>query len=386
MRGLVPLAAAALALWPEWGGSADWRTRLTFSQNGTVRSDSSDSDVSLRSRTRLGFNTTVETPTTTWSLSPSLSLRARSDAAGDADALSPGLALRSSVAHTQPRFGVNASLSVTPQFVSDREFTSLEVLDPVTGLVDVREEVTDVDPLEITIVGDVGFSARLDDRSSVTASAFVRARELDQTTNDLQPSRTFGGGVEATRALTPRTSLLGDVSVVQFSSENESVSDTLTARGSLGVSRSFTSRHNGSGTVGLSASDNGDSVVVGFTGGGNFRYTSRDASIGVSINQRVAQNGNGEILSVLSLRADTQYSINTRSRIGIRGRLSSANPLFGDNEDEEVTLTIEPTYQLQLTEAWRLSASYGLSVGFEDETSFENRATISISRDFELFR
>ena len=370
--------------------AADWKVSGTFGQGFNVRTEAGDdaeSGLLLGSRTSLGLSIIARTETTTWTLAPNLNFLARSSGdSQDRETTSFNGSFRGGVTHVMPRYSITGGLRVTPRFVSDREFEEVFETDPISGLVESTTRVRNVDPLEITVAGNLGASFILDPLNTVSISGFGRLRDYDQTSDRFQQNRTVGGSLAWSHRLNTLTSLSLQGSASYFSSDAEDTEDAITLSTRLGLSQRLTPRHSGSLTLGGAFTERDGETSFNFVGGANLSYAAADTRYNIGLSQGIAQNDNGEVSAVVQLRGGGSYRINETSSLALNMRAATSNPLFdGDGNADEVNLIITPSYQHRLSPSWRISAGYGLRIELDDdENRLENRVFVNLTRSLAI--
>jgi hypothetical protein len=398
-RGLPALArlTAAVVLWAGPAAAADFSVRgsLGFSATGLARfgeSGGRQEQESGRFTTDIGATITRETPNSSFATDLGARLTARTDEQDGGDFWSVNPRILGRFVHRMPRLTTNTQFSVVPQLVSDRDVESIPIfdVDDPGEVVDVERRVTEQDPLQITLLGRFSASYRLDNTDSLTLSAFVRAREYDEPTDQFQPTRSYGFNLGWNRSFDSRTR--GGVSIgnTLFTSEREDQDESTTTNVRFNLSRSFTPRHRGNATVGLSTVD-GSASDVDFIGGLGFVYRYDEAtSLTLGANQNVAQDDDGELRTVTRLRAVLDHGINEVSSVNLGTRLSFDTPVGSDGGGErDATLGVSLGYSHRLTESWRASLTYAFQVetdqdSFGDDLTGSNRLVFRLSRALDI--
>ena len=367
---------------------------LSFAQGFTVLNrlqNDNDEDNALRSTTDIGVNWQGNYTRTDASLSVGVRLTGDTDNDDGTFFNDPNPRVAGRIDYRGRRLSTFATLSVVPQFRSDRQFEFVDIEDEETGaIVDVERRANEEDALQLNINARAGGSLQLDPRNSLSLSAFSRFREYPDGSETLNATRTVGATVGWNNALDSRTS--GGVSFTTrlFTSDAEDADDTVSNSLSLNASRRFTPRHNANASIGLSAVD-GDVGDVNVVGGVGFSYRARsDLSFRTGLDQDVAQDDNGEVRLVTRLNGSASWTVNSVSSVSFGSRLSFDTPVGGSEDDNDVNFALSAQYSLRLTEAWRLALSYGLALessqdSVADDIEATNRFQIRLSRNFNLF-
>lgn len=348
--------------------------------------DSSGDRYSGQSNTRFGISTSGGTDTTIYGaqLGFSAALRTDRDDVDVFDVLLPDVS--GTLRHILPRGSLDASLSVLPRFLSERQFadeiTIGEEGDTITG-VDTRNRT--FDPLEITIAGSLGASWRIDPLNSLSASANFRLREYDETSADIQPNRNYGTSLGFSHRLDSRSTIGLQGQLRRFESDREGQEDTTVTSLSASASRRLTPRHDGSATLGLSFSDteSGAPDLIGSLGA---TYRTERTVARVSVGQDVTQNADGEVNSTLQFRASVSERINAVSALTASSSLAFDSPLATD-ADDTLRFNITAQYEYRITERWTVVTGYGFRLEADagdslSDATGRNQLFLSFSRQF----
>lgn len=378
LRKIALLAIVGLSA----GGSdaADWSVGGTFSQNATLSRDA-DGDTALRGVSALGFRIAADTLTTNWRLNPTFRVIERIGDSGGDRAIDPRLGLASNVSHRRQTMGLNAGLSVSPEFVGDRDFSVFLVPDPDTGEIEETISRRDRDVLQLLIRGTAGADFTLDPRHTLSLGSFVRIRDIQGDATTLEDTLTYGGSLSLRRALSPALSGSVTASAQRFTSSDGGQSDSTTLSLSSGVSGALTPRHQGSLSISVSNTESDVQSRVSLGGGASLTYSLADTTYTLSANQSVQQGQTGEASSVFSVRAGVSHRINDAQRVSVSGAMNISDPVFGEG-DREPVFVLSPRYELSLTRSWSVSLGYGLRIENGDE--LDNRVFVGLSRGFDL--
>lgn len=388
-------AAAVLAAAP--AHAVDWRGSLGFSQSfgtGGGVDTRDDTDDGVTSSTSFSFDFVGETPRMRLSFSPGVSVFFSTDEDFSAsDSILPNF--RGAISTGGTRTRLNSSLSLTPRFV-DRNQAIEGIFDdpfgeePPPDIVDGRDtrQRNSSSSLQIDANWNVGVSHAIDTRNSLSGGFFVRRREFtgDTADDDLEPSTSFGVNGGWSRQLTPLTSGSLSANARQFLPDEDDEDDTRTYSLSAGLSTRFSPRLSANGSLGLSVTEADGQVEPGLIAdfGFNWRATSQ-TSVSASLSQTVEENTDGQIDNVISGNVGFSTALTQRSSLSTGARLSFENPVFDDNADENLFISIGPTYSYQLTENWRLNATYSLRYETGDDEGLSSRFNIGLGRAFDLF-
>lgn len=382
-------AAAVVALVVSASGAADWSVSGSFSQRVGARTDSDGEE--LTAGTRLGLRIIGEDKRSDWTFDPGVRLSLRAGEGGgstesDAVNITPSGAF--GYAYAGPRLGLNASFSVLPEFRSARTFDEAFLVDPDTGLVDRRVIVGQADPLEITITSRLGGTLRVDDLNTLGANFFVRVVEYDEETPTLSATRSVGGGLSWSRALSPLTQLSLSTNARTLQSDSASSSDADTYSTSLGLSQRFSARHNGSLSGGLTLVDGGGGLEPRFSGGANFSYALKSTTFSAAAQQAVDQNDDGQVQSVAQLRGSISHKFDDLTTLSLGAGLSFANPVFDTaSDEEETTLSLRAGLTRSVSQNWRMQLGYTLSGSRQTgDDEIVNSVSLSLSRSFDILR
>ena len=385
LAAVLVLAQAAPAL------SAD-RLQLTLGQGFTLENrfgDTGEDRNALRSTTDLGIAWRGATARTNYGLNLGFRLLGRTDSGDDSAFEVPLPTIGGRIERRGLRLRSFASLSVVPEFTSDRDFDVFNVLDETTGdVVDVQRRARDEDVLQINVNAQAGTSLQIDPRNSLSLNASVRVREYENTSDTLQPTRNYGATLGWNRQFDSRTSGGLTAGIRQFESDREDQPGQLTTSLSGSLSRRFTPRHSGDFSVGVSIADSD----VDFTGGANLSYRANNAlSFRLGADQSVVQSDEGELRTVSRLRANSTYRVNSLSSVGLGSVLSFDTPFGSDTGNEDVTLVLSAQYQLRLTRDWNMTVSYGFQVESDrdsigDDVTGSNRVLFRISRALDFLQ
>jgi hypothetical protein len=381
-----------IAAGPVPAGSLSIGANLSQAITGTSSfGDTSDEGYGLRSSTDLGVNFRGTYPTTLFALSVGarLSGNTENDRAFFSD---PNPRIVGSFTHTAPRLTTNGSLSVVPQFASDRQFEFFEVVDDTTGdVIDVDRRIRDEDVLQLSINARLGAQLQLDTVNSLSASVAASAREYPESSDTLDPTRSLRASVGWSRALDRQTSGGLSLGVRFFTSEADNSEDAVSTTVSANLSRSFTPRHSGNFSLGVSFTDVEDELTPNLVGGANFSYRpTADIALSAGANQRVAQNDDGALRLVSRLNGGASWTINSVSSLNLGTGLSLETPVLSDGDDDTLTLRLTAGYSLRLTESWSFRLSYGIAIDTErdnpasDQLEGSNRVFMRISRNFDI--
>jgi hypothetical protein len=392
-------AAALIAATP--AHAIDWRGSLGFSQafatgGGIDTGDEPDTEVT--SSTSLSFDFVGETPRARLTFSPGVSLFFSTDDDFSAsEAIQPNF--RGSIATFGSRTRLSSSLSLTPRFVPRNQAVEGVFDDPFDdeepppdiGLDD--DENTrrrgDATVLQIDANFNTSVNHAIDTRNSLTGGFFVRRREFSDNADDddLEPSTSFGVNGSWSRQLTPLTSGSLSATARQFLPDEGDEDNTRTYSLSAGLSTRFSPRLSASGSLGLSVTEADSEVEPGLVAdfGFNWRATSQ-TSMFASLSQTVEESTNGEIDTVVAGNLGFSTTLTQRSSFSTSARLSFENPVFDSESDGDLNISVGPTYSYQLTENWRLSATYSLRYETDDdEDDLSSRFSVRLGRAFNLF-
>ena len=379
------LAGLGLALGSEPAIAADWRIGGTFSQGISGRQPFGDDrgDGGLSSSTSLGLSATARTPSTTFTISPSLGFSAaesRNSSDGGNVRFTPSL--RSSLAHRAPRTTLTGSLSVVPQFRSAREFDLILGFDPETGLLEDIPVARDVDPLQITVNASAGVAYTLGPRDSVNLNLSGQVIEYTETIDALPSTRSYGATLGWTRGLTPRTSGGLSGSVRRFDTDSDTQSGRTTYSLTPNLSHALSPRHSASGGIGLTYTD-GDDSRLNVNGNARLSYRTAETAVTLGFNQSVQQSDTGALDTVSRVSLTASRRLTPRWSGSLATSLSNSAPLGGG--DDRQTFSVGPSLSYALTERWSISGSYGLIVERQDgDVRGNNRAALSVSRSFDF--
>jgi hypothetical protein len=285
-----------------------------------------------------------------------------------------------------PRGSLDASFSVLPRFLSERQFTDEITIgeegDTVTG---TEGRTSTVDPLEVTISGRLGASWRLDSLNSFSAGAFVRVREYDETSPDIQPNRNYGATLGYSHRLDSRSTLGLQGQLRRFETDRDGQDDTTVNSLSANATRRFTPRHDGNASFGLSFSDaeSGSPDLIGSLGA---TYRTERTVARLSVGQDVTQNADGEVNSTLQFRGSISERINEVSALTASSSVALDSPLASD-ADNTVRFNLTAQYEYRITESWTVVTGYGFRLEADagdslSDATGRNLLFLNFSREF----
>lgn len=379
------LPAALLIVAAAPSGAADWSVNGFFSQRFEATSNSGlDGEGGVvGATTDLGLAFRLATPTTQWTLAPGVrgSLFTGS---GDDGLDNLGFRFNSSVAHRGPRSNTTASFSVIPDSTNFTDFDS-------GG--DTRNRNT----TQITYAANLGYAYDINETNSVSLSAFARKRDFTEDSTTLEPTLSFGGGATWRRDLGPATSGSLGFTATRFTADSAEDPETLSYEVRAGLDHQVSPRLTLGGTLGVSLVDSErnrirpgatvreNDLTPGFVGDLTLSYAaSPDTRYTFGVSQSIDQNTDGTVENRSSVSAGLQHSINSRSRVGLTGRLGFSNPVFDDGGGgtggDRVTLSVQPTYSYALTQNWDASLGYALRAEDDNGIETSHQVFLQISR------
>lgn len=368
--------------------AADWSVNGFFSQRFEATSNNNlDGEGGvLGAVADIGLAFRLSTPTTQWVLAPGLRGALYTGPGDDGSLDDLGFRFNGSVAHRRPRSNTTASLSVIPDSTNFTDFDS--------GGGTRNRNTT-----QITYSGNLGYTYDVNTINSVSLSAFGRKRDFNDDAADLEPSLSFGGGATWRREIDPATSGSLGFTVTRFTADSEEDPESLSYEIRAGLDHQFSPRLTLGGSAGVALVDSErnrvrssgtvreDDLSPSFVGDLTLSYAaSPDTRYTFGLSQSIDQDTDGAVESRASVSAGVQHSINSRSRVGLTGRLGFNNPVFDDGGDtsDRVTLSVQPTYTHALTSNWDASLGYALRIEDDSGVETSHQVFLQISRGLSL--
>jgi hypothetical protein len=377
IAAIVPPVAIALSLVSTSARAQDLSVTGFFSQRFEADDNpglsSGDGGTSIGAITDLGLILSAATPRLQIRFAPGLRGAVYSGRDRE-NSVTPRL--NSSLSYAMSRDTLSASLSVVPRQVSDARFEDGGGLG--------RDE--NVDAVQISIDGRLGWVHRLDPRNSLSLGWFASADEYTTESDSLSPRRSYGADASWTRDLDARTSASLNTALTWFESDDEDDPGSRAARVTGGLSRALTPRWSASGDLGVSfvdedGPDAGNTVTA--VGGLDLSYAGPATTLGFSLSSGVDQNADGALENSLTLGADLSRQITSRSSLSLGARARLGVPLEG--EDESRVLSLTPSFSHALTRDWSVSVGYTLRLEDDDEGSaVSNIGFLQLSRNLSL--
>ena len=384
------LAGTALALCaPTPAGAADWSLSGFFSQalsldaeSGETGDDAGD-DVALRSTTDVGARIGAQTKRTSWLLAPGVRGTLSTDSEDDNSVLPR---FNGSVRHVAPRGVFTASLGVVPDFVDETEFDGIGT--------------TERNLIQVSVSGAMGYTHSIDPRQTLSFGLNGAARTFLDDPETLDETQSVGTSLGWGVALTPRTDGSLTASARYFRSDDRTSATGQTFSLVAGVDHAANRRLSVSFSAGPSytRSTQDDPLV-----GGGFAERTEDSfgvvgSAGLSyaadprtdfalaFEQSVDQDAEGEIENRSSLGLNISHRIDSVSRVGLGASVGVRTAISGDADDTQ-TFSLGPSYAIDLTDDWSLTAGYRFRTSNDDDgVEYQNSFRISVSRGFDFLQ
>lgn len=382
----IRLLIAAMALVGSAASAFDLSTTGFLTQGFSVGTDDDGASRSLRSTTDVGIGLEGRSGRFDFTFTPGATLTARAES-DDSDDIRVTPRFSGDFVYRAPRFRVSGRASAITSFRETRDFDTLFTTDPDTGAVETVGVARDVDPLQLTLNGNLGGEVFLTPRSSAVGNVFVRYIDFDETTDTLQPSRTLGANTGLRLGLTPRTTGTVDLDFRDFTSDRVGGSEGTNWSLTTGARVLMTPRHIVNFAGGLSVTDT-DETTLGFTGNAGLQYQINETRFSLGAASSVAQNDVGEVVNTLRISSLLSHAINARHSVSLGGSLSSEAPIDDGSLGDEITFRLSPRYELALTPLVSLTASYGLEVdrtrGAADEVAIDHQVLLRLSHRFSI--
>jgi hypothetical protein len=377
------LGAVVLILTPPIGSAADWRVGGTTSQEvAALRSAEGDTDQDqLLSISSLALSALATDGIDTFTVAPRLSLRLTGgDRDDDQDVFDVTGGFTAGFVRAGPRLRLNLSLGATVEQADDQNLSLFFEPDPVTG--EQRSVVSQEDSstLQVTAQTGAGFDYALDPRQSVNGRVSYQQRSFLDDVETLDPFSRISADAGYRRSFSPRLSGTLSIGARRFMSDAEDASDTTSLTLSTGAGFSLGQAERLSLSVGVTGTDDGETVEPSFSGGASYGYEGDDTTLNLSLSQSVDQNDDGEVAQITAFRGAVGYRLTEQTRFSLGLGVSLETPIGGEAGDPDFLLA--PSLQHSLAPDWTVAVGYQLRAS--SDTDMDNRVFARLSRSFSI--
>ncbi|MEX2518543.1 MAG: hypothetical protein WD969_04335, partial [Paracoccaceae bacterium] len=290
--------------------------------------------------------------------------------ASDSNQISPRLSAQFDHRVAAVDFRSGLSFDVRPTAFS-------EIGEDGSGVPDL--DVIDQNATQISLIGNAGFTYRINDRNRATIGTDVRVIRFDDDATGLTPNTTIGVSGEFAHDVNERVTSSFGAGLRRVRLGGATDTETLIFDVDGGLNAFVSPRFSLGGSLGVSLIDRTDGAGGGDTGLGlnasaNFAYqVFDDLSLSFNARQGVEPSADGELQNQTTLSLGATQFINQRERVSLNlglSRQAAADTSVGASDDTtqfqtgasyQWTITPEVVAQLGYTMRWELQPDDAMS-------------------------